>query len=934
MRVTNPLRPAISLDGEWSFQYGEEELAQPMSVPAAWEVQRPDLRGKGGTAVYERTFTVPAEFAGRRVLIRFGAVDYFTEVWINDALVGTHEGGYTPFSFPIEHVLRGHGPDSVQTVRVRVTDAAKELTVPLPDGTPLVFDEIPHGKQSWYTSVSGIWQSVFVEALSFAHMERAAVHPDIDAGTATAQLTLTGLPENPVNKWQVRIALSPPNSRGLIHTINCPVEGHVNREGETWDLTVRFDVPDALLWSPETPNLYTATVTLLEGETAHDTLNVRFGMRKVETREGRIWLNHRPLFLIGALDQDFYPQTIYTPPSDDYLRSQFMKAKEMGLNLMRCHIKVPAEEYLDLCDELGLLVWYELPNGEKLTPAFRERAWKTWQAMWKRDASHPCIIILTIINESWGINLNDAEQRLWLRDTYFRAKAAFPDWLIVDNSACIPNYHLASDLDDYHIYFSIPDHADAFAEWIAALAKRENGTFSTYGDAEYTSREPIILSEFGNWGLPILEKVLEAEGGEPYWFKTGEGPVRPEKLMKRFEAQGLSRAFKDYDALAVASQEQQWISLKWEIEEMRRHPEMAGYVITELTDINWECNGLMDIGRNPKVFYHRLKDIQAQDILIPRLYPRSALWEGEAAMLSLAFSCFSGRPVIGGCISWELEEIATRQNGVVTGASLHDLALTSALKGVIPVSMDGEEPSIGSYSLGQITLTAPHVTEPTKVLLRLILKDEAGAEVARTTQSVVFVPAAILGLGRGRQLQLHDSLHVVDNLAASLNDLGFGVTLTGTAPILATAWNTELAKKVQAGGKALLIANDPRSVTMASGLGFSLSNRNTNSWWGDWCSSKIWFATDSFPSLPDTARFDFEFKSIVPKYVMTGPLAENIHSGLFLGWLHSPAALVVRLAVGKGQLVITTFDILANLGIDPIATLLLQDLLALANGTD
>ncbi len=921
MSVFSPERISFSLDGEWSFQF-EGETPQAILVPAPWEVQRPDLRGKAGTAIYARTFTVPVEFTGKRVLIQFGAVDYFAEVWINDTLVGTHEGGYTPFAFAIDHALHGVGPDAVQTVRVRVTDAAKDADATLPDGTRLKFAEIPHGKQSWYTSVGGIWQSVQVEARAMVHIVRAAFHPDIDAGTATAKLTLTGLPTTLGPNWQVRLALTSSQEAEIVSEIELPLEGQTTQDGDHWNLTTRFDVRDALLWSPETPHLYTVTVTLEEGDTVHDTLTTRFGMRKVETRNGVVWLNHRPIFLVGALDQAFYPQTLYTPPSREYLRDQFVKAKEMGLNLMRCHIKVPTEAYLELCDELGLLVWYELPNGDHLSTAFRERAWETWQAMWDRDANHPCIIVLTIINESWGISLYDPEQRLWLRDTYHRAKAAFPDWLIVDNSACHPNYHLATDLDDYHIYYNIPDHADDFARWVAAFAHREGGTHSNYGDAEYKRTEPVILSEFGNWGLPILENVLEAEGGEPYWFKTGTGPVRPELVLERFEGQGLDRAYSNYDALAVASQEQEWISLKWEIEEMRRHSELAGYVITEFTDLNWECNGLLDMGRNPKVFHHRLSDVQAQDILIPRLAPRTAFWVGEHATIALTFSCFSGCAVAGGSVSWEVEKTQSREGGTPHP----DL---EALHGILPVSLDGEEPAFGSYALGQIVFTAPSVEIATKVTLRLILRDASGKERARNTQNVVFVPAALQTFGQGANLRLHDPLATVSDLPTTLTSLGFILGSSPDAPVLATKWDDELAYWVQAGGKAVLLASQPKSLTLASGLGFGLSDRDLNGWWGDWCSSKIWFDNSLFPTLPDVAHFDFEYKSVVPKWVITGPLADTIVSGLFLGWLRNPAALVVRLPIGKGELVITTFDLLPNLGTDPVATVLLHDLLAI-----
>lgn len=911
---TIQLRPSISLDGEWTFQFGDE-TPQSIHVPAPWESQRHDLVNRAGTAVYERTFTLPAHFEGRRVLLRFGAVDYFTEVWINGIAIGTHEGGYTPFSFSIEHALHGYGPDVVHTVLVRVTDSTVEQDAILPNGQILPFAEIPHGKQSWYTSVGGIWQSVSVEARASTHIARAAFYPDIDAGTASLFLTLNGLEEAVEPGWQAHICVDAPRGAGAVETIRVPITGSEPREGDRICLQITLPVPKALLWSPDTPHLYNALVTLEQDGEIVDAVSQRFGMRKVEAREGRIWLNNKPLFAIGALDQAFYPRTIYTPPSEDYLRDQFRKAKEMGLNLLRHHIKIPTELYLNLCDEMGLLVWYELPNGARLSQAFRERARQTLEAMWQRDANHPSVVILSIINESWGIDLNDGEQRRWLAATYRWVKEMAPTWLVVDNSACIPNFHVISDLDDYHVYFNIPDQAVDFAEWVQAFTGREAGTYTGYGDAEYRRNEPLLISEFGNWGLPRVEDIFKAEDGEPYWFKTGDGPARPNRVIERFEKQALGRAFADYNALAAASQEQEWISLKWEIEEMRRHPEVAGYVITEFTDVNWECNGLLEMSRDTKVFHHRLKDVQAQDILIPRIEPRTAFWEGETAALSVTFSCFSGCAVMGGTLTWDVEGIP-------------------ALRGEEPVRLVGpfdSEPIVGSYQIAQIWITAPPVPAPAKHVIRLTLCDAEGKAVASSTQHIVFVPQSLRTSGHGKTVWLYDPLGSSIGLPSLLKGIGFRVTGQPEpgALGLVTRWDPTVSAFLHNGGKAVLVATQTKSITIASGLGVRLLERNTNGWWGDWCTSKTWFAPDYFPSLPDTAHFDFEYQPIVPERVLTGPIAENIVAGLFVGWLHNPAALVARLPIGKGDLVVTTFDILPNLGNDPIATLLLNDLFAM-----
>lgn len=947
------LRHRISLDGEWTFQFGEESPGK-IVVPGPWESQRRDLQQRAGTAIYERSFLIPAHFMERRVILHFGAVDYFTEVWINNTPVGTHAGGYTPFEFDISPALGEYGPDTVHTILVRVTDSSVEQDTTLPNGETLAFAEIPHGKQSWYMSVSGIWQSVWIEARPHTYLDNVNIVPDVDGSRATLFLSIAGSPHHAATSagathsdddetWQARVIIEVPAGAPPIPQFIVPLNstknnlqnnlqndlqnnsnGAENRESSaqfprpevTQRLTSTFDVPSPLLWHPDTPHLYRVLVTLeCEGEVV-DVLTKRWGMRKIEARDGHVYLNNSPIFLAGTLDQDFYPKTIYTPPSTEYLRDQFVKAKEMGLNLMRCHIKVPVEEYLELCDELGLLVWYELPNGARLSPAFRERAIQTLETMWERDCSHPSIIILTLMNESWGIDLNNSEQRKWLAQTYRWAKERFPTWLIVDNSACIPNFHVISDLDDYHIYFNIPDQAEDFSEWIASFIGREAGTFTGYGDAEYRRNEPLLISEFGNWGLPSVDKVFEAEGGEPYWFRTGDGATRPRGVLQRFEQQLLNRAFADYNELAASSQEQQWLSLKYEIEEMRRHSQVVGYVITEFTDINWESNGLLDMGRNPKVYYHRLKELQAQDILIPRLSPRTSFWEGETAMLAVEFSCFTGCSVAGGTLHWEIEPVE---------------GLFEGMRGEAPVRLGAHiehEPAYGSYPIAQVWITAPHTPRPSKHEVKLRLVDAQGRQIATNTQNIVFVPASMRVIGRNKTVWLHDPLHAAIGLSSLLTSIGFRV-VTNPEPDalgLVTRWDPVVSNFLHTGGKAVLVATHAKSVTIASGLGVRLLERNTNGWWGDWCTSKLWFVPDHFPSLPDTFRFDFEYHSIVPQRVLTGPMPDNVSSGLFVGWLHNPAAIVARLPIGRGDLVVTTFDLLPNIGSDPIATLVLHDL--------
>lgn len=892
-------RRQVCLDGTWSFRIGEDAPVREIAVPACWESQYSDLRGWAGSAMYDRKFTVPQDFRGHRVILDFDAVDYYTEAWVNGTQVGVHEGGYTPFGFDITQALDWEGENSL---RIRVTDSTPELDVPLPDGSGMLsFAEIPHGKQSWYTPVSGIWQSVWLRAVPLVSIDRIVVQPDLDAESARVRVTIhdgdngeSGF-HHP-GDWALRLEFATPEDAPPVPSVVISL-GDTRTEFETY-----VTMPGAFHWSPESPNLYTLKVLLTRDGEVVDELSTRFGVRKIETRDGLIYLNNEPYFVIGALDQAFYPRTIYTAPSEEYLRNQFRMAKEMGLNLMRCHIKVPSRRYLELCDELGLLVWYEVPNGMVLSTAMRERVQQTFREMLDRDGNHPCIVIKTIMNESWGIDLDVPEQRDWLIKTFHWAKQLAPDKLIVDNSACIPNFHVISDLDDYHIYFNIPDQADDFAEWVSTFSGRSAGSYSGFGDATRRNTEPLLISEFGNWGLPRYDKIIEAEGSVPYWFKTGAGITCPDGLLARFEKQRLRRAFADYNDLAEASQEQEWIALKYQIEEMRRHREVAGYVITEFTDINWEPNGLLDFGRNPKVFYDRLADLQQQDLVIPRP-ERHAYWSGEDVVVETYLSRFSSRDTAGATVHWSMLGLEGSFGAEYT-------------------------PRSESCPLGAIRFIAPDVDAPVKAELKISLRDRSGTELGRSTQPLVLAPRRLQRWGEGRTVWIHDPPGTIGDLSGRFEDAGFRVLQEGESPDantlgIITSWDRDAHEFLHSGGRGVLITMNPKSLPISSGLSQRLQERTINNWWGDWCSSQTWFVPSEFPYLPDTRTLGFEYRHVIPKRVLSGASPENVLSGIFVGWLHNNAAYVVRQAVGQGRLVTSTFDVLTAFHEDPIATLML-----------
>ncbi len=912
----------ISLDGTWRFQVEGEAEERTIPVPGPWEAAFPHLRDRPVTATYTRAVKVPRDWNRGVVRLHVGAADYYAEVSVNGYLVGVHEGGYTPFDLEVQEFLR---PGEENTVAIKVADGAPARMVtgegdltPVKSAPqalrPFPFTEIPHGKQSWYATVGGIWQSVWLEQRPDCYIDNVFVRPDVPCQGASVRVRLQHPPLDPAGH-ALRLTVTLPKGAASVPPVDLPLPGA--RQGV---VNLALSIPEPALWEPETPHLYGLRVELVRDGRAVDSFDTRFGMRQIEAREGQILLNGRPIFLSGVLDQDYYPDTIYTPPSTAYLRDQLQKAKDMGLNLLRCHIKTPDPRYLDLCDEMGLIVWYEIPNWAVLTKKSAKRGREHLEAMLERDYNHASLLILSIMNESWGIDLSEKWQREWLVEMFDYAKALDPTRLVVDNSACEGNFHVKSDIDDYHVYFSVPDHANRWADWCADFASRPRWTYTRYGDAQRTFKEPIVLSEFGNWGLPKISSLKKCYGGEePWWFATGAGAARPEGVLQRFAQFHLDQVFGTYDKLAEASQWQQWLSLKYEIEEMRKHSSIVGYVVTELTDLHWESNGLLDMCRNPKVFHERLPQLLGQDLLIPdhtRKTRRVAYWGGERFQLPVQLSHFSRRDLAGATVYWEVDGFGD-------------------LKGQLPIA---GAPPVGTSALGEIAFRVPHVPEARPVTVRLRLVDRQGREVTRNEEAFSWFPASARQIDLRPAVYVHDPSGILPNARAVLREAGVRLaeSLEAGVVCLAGAMDDKLLHFVHRGGAALLLALERESLPRTTS-GLASVGRDKNGWWGDWASGLNWFKPEGarpggpWASLPQTAQFDFTYQNVTPKRVLVGfdpdRDFEDIWAGLFLGWIHFPAAFAGGFRYGDGKVLATTFDLLRHAGRDPVGVVMLGDLL-------
>ncbi|HEY5511619.1 MAG TPA: sugar-binding domain-containing protein [Prolixibacteraceae bacterium] len=437
--------------------------------------------GQDNELWYQRSFQVPAAWKNKRVLLNFGAVDWKADVWVNDIKVGSHKGGYTAFSFDITPFL---------------TKDAQKLTVRVWDPSDKGFQ--PRGKQVerpgsiWYTSVTGIWQTVWIEAVNESYITAVKSIPDIDQKTLA--VTASSFEKKLGDVVEVKIL-----ENGKI------VATGKSAAGEEALVTLS----DLKLWSPETPFLYDLEISLTRNGKVLDQVKSYAGMRKISTKRDangivRLQLNNHDCFQFGPLDQGWWPDGLYTAPTDEALLFDIKKTKDFGFNLIRKHVKVEPARWYYHCDKEGILVWQDMPSGGE-SPQWQQRSYfngkelersqesednyrAEWKAIMDQHISNPCVVTWVPFNEAWG-QFKTPEIAAWI-------KLYDPSRLV--NSASGGNFYPVGDMLDIHNY-PAPDLA------------------------MYDGRRSCVLGEYGGIGLAVENHLWEKGRNWGYvQYKTSE----------------------------------------------------------------------------------------------------------------------------------------------------------------------------------------------------------------------------------------------------------------------------------------------------------------------------------------------------------------------------------------------------------------------------
>jgi len=540
-----------NLNGLWNYAILPAGKQTPASfdgqilVPFAVESSLSGVQknvGRDNELWYERTFTVPSKWNNNRVLLHFGAVDWKADVWVNNVKVGQHTGGYTPFSFDITPAL---------------AKGKNTLTVKVWDPTDQGFQ--PRGKQVnkpegiWYTPVSGIWQTVWLEPVPEKYIENIRITPDIDKKTLTVKALVNAA--SSADKIEVKVM-----EKGKV------VASAQSINNQLLEITMPENVK---LWSPDSPSLYDLEITLFDGTKQLDKVNSYAAMRKYSIKRDdkgivRLQLNNNDLFQFGPLDQGWWPDGLYTAPTDEALAYDIVKTKEWGFNMIRKHVKVEPARWYNHCDRLGMIVWQDMPNGdrgsewqmhryfdgvERIRSAESEANFrKEWKEIMDYLYSYPSVGVWVPFNEAWG-QFKTVEIVEW-------TKQYDPSRLV--NPASGGNHFQVGDMVDLHNY----PHPALYL---------------------YDAQRATVLGEYGGIGFANKEHLWEPNRNWGYVQFNSSKEVTDEYVkyaeqLKQLIRQGFSAA-----------------------------------VYTQTTDVEIEVNGLMTYDRKlVKVDEARVKKLNQE----------------------------------------------------------------------------------------------------------------------------------------------------------------------------------------------------------------------------------------------------------------------------------------------------------------------------------
>jgi hypothetical protein len=640
----NDNRDRIDLSGEWQIIF-EDDLGECFSgsviqywpgvdqrtitVPGIWNLEYPEKEGIG---YYRKVFTLPDQWNNNFTRLHFEGVFYHSSVWVNGKFVGCHEGGFTPFYLDTSACFK---PGEENEIIVRVIGLSKKA---VPGGFELQF--VPASKQSWHYVFSGIWGQVWIENVSGVYVNALSITPnlanreyqvDIGIENQTADITPTII--------DLRTYKDDGSEVTSFHQEPTLSPGKFN-------FTHRFHLDDPIPWDLNNPHLYQLTLRIQnKNDETLDEITERFGMRDFTILNGEFFLNGKPIFIKGILNQPNYPKTMIVPPERGMMEREIRLIKEAGFNMLRIHISTAPPGYLDLADEAGLLVYAESPLAWiKASPRLLDHSKREMKAMITRDKNHPSIVFWGILNENRPSNavledellcyVRSLDQTRVVIDNSGGSLAIDQDYGWVDETRMLPARNSTPEcVMDLHLYIGGILNEGVY-NWLKNLRKGvdsmplfESGLgfkpiIKQFDKNAVNYEGKFFISELGCGGFTDLDQTVGGFGSQTHLLDAQELEVIRNDLYKGFSERDLGRIFGSIQDLVKTSIRQQTLAIRSQIEAILQNPNISGYSLTQLADVSWEFQaGILDLWRHPKPSYYELIRLNKDTVII--IHPRS-----------------------------------------------------------------------------------------------------------------------------------------------------------------------------------------------------------------------------------------------------------------------------------------------------------------------
>jgi len=950
----------VSLDGKWQIIFDKENisrsqklyknesfLAQPniqkIDVPSVWELEEKDYEG---VAVYRRTFDAPKSWQNKITHISFDAVNYRAEVYVNDHVVGVHEGGFTPFSFRIDSMLNFE-KENVITLRVLgpiLLDTDKVI-----DGIGAM--ETPQ----WRGGISGgIWQSVRLVATEKSYIKDVYVQPNYQTSQAKITLSTTNFGEfSSEDKVNFNIIDMDTNKVVVSKKISHKFQAGQNQLIET------LDIPNAKMWSPDSPNLYKISVSIERNGQLSDTVSDKFGLREFSVKDKRFSLNGKEIYVKAVFLEGVYPVGIATPVDLDLARKEIRLAKKAGFNMIRPWRRPPPPQWLDLADEMGVLVvgspaleCMDLPVN---TPDLPSRVINELQQSILRDRNRASVVMWELYNE-----VRRPILKQMMVETSMMARDIDPSRLILDESGgwafgakvYLPNERDFIPFNDVHTYPGPNVTNDWYDKFLGvAYTKKERESLNIKGNPiGHNLREGVtsFVSELGYGSYVDFDKVNArfAKEGNPI-----SPPTRYHKQLGGQLTELLSSELGDiYASPLDFYTEQQEIHGKANarmIEATRANPNITGYCVHALTGGDWVMGaGILDIWRNPKqAVYDSTQKANKDRILTIRTMPRSA-YQGEDVRVTVK-GINDLEKVVG-----EFKVSVTSQQGITIWKNASTISFEHAISDLLDHSIATTSLS-GTYTVNAEvignqgnTIAQNHFDfdvfksqdKQNNTLGKFAVVDHTGnIEKFLSNKSISFstfdnktsidtpILVAMNIKGQKQQVTLNKQLSDFAKRGGQVTYIQF--------PYIGQKWNNGVLSK----GFSM---NMPINLKMKASSGL----------WGGM--SHVVAEHPIFNGLPSKQAMQGVYENIRPKISMvdlstktnTKPIVTVVandnfpemtlmkrhYKGTGDVWSGSDLSEVKH---GKGKLLLSTMRIVPNLGNDPVADKLLMNLLRYITNT-